>query len=166
MGRPRRKPQGTDRDLRRGGDGVVSAPPRGKALVLRYAGFAAVATVANLGAQRAVLATGDTETPTLFVVAMGIGTAVGLMVKYVLDKRWIFYDRTAGAKAQSAQFALYTAMGLVTTAIFWVTETAFWMIWGTDLAREIGAVLGLSVGYITKYLLDRRYVFRPMEAAT
>ncbi len=50
-------------------------------------------------------------------------------------------------------------MGLVTTAIFWGTETAFWLIWGTDLMREVGAVLGLSVGYVTKYLLDRRYVF-------
>jgi putative flippase GtrA len=143
----------------------MSAPPRGKALVLRYAGFAVLATIANLATQRAVLAIGDVATPTLFVAAMGLGTLIGLVVKYVLDKRWIFYDRTAGAKAQGAQFALYTAMGLVTTAIFWVTETVFWVIWGTDLAREIGAVLGLSVGYVTKYLLDRRYVFRPMEAA-
>lgn len=27
--------------------------------------------------------------------------------------------------------------------------------------REIGAVLGLIVGYVTKYHLDRRFVFRP-----
>ena len=33
-------------------------------------------------------------------------------------------------------------MGVVTTAIFWGTETAFWVIWHTDLAREAGAVLG------------------------
>jgi hypothetical protein len=38
-------------------------------------------------------------------------------------------------------------MGVATTAIFWITETAFWLIWGTDLAREAGAVLGLMVGY-------------------
>jgi putative flippase GtrA len=57
-------------------------------------------------------------------------------------------------------------IGLVTTAIFWVTETVFWMIWGTDGARELGAILGLSVGYITKYLLDRRYVFRTTGGVT
>jgi putative flippase GtrA len=51
-------------------------------------------------------------------------------------------------------------MGVVTTAIFWATETAFWLIGGTDLWRETGAVLGLSVGYLVKYELDRRYVFR------
>ena len=143
----------------------MSAPPTGTALVLRYAGFAVVATVANLGAQRLVLGLGDAVTPALLVAAMGLGTLVGLVVKYMLDKRWIFYDRTAGARAQGVQFALYTAMGLVTTAIFWASEAAFWMIWRTDPAREIGAVLGLGVGYVTKYLLDRRYVFKAMEAA-
>jgi len=144
----------------------VSGPPRGSALVLRYAGFAVVATLANLGAQRLVLAGADPVAAGRFVLAMAVGTGVGLVVKYLLDKRWIFYDRTTGARAQGAQFALYTAMGLVTTAIFWLTETAFWLAWGTDLARETGAVLGLGVGYVTKYLLDRRYVFRPMEGAT
>ena len=138
----------------------MSGRPTGAALVLRYAGFAVVATVANLGAQRLVLAGADPVTNARFVLAMGVGTAVGLVVKYLLDKRWIFYDATTGARAQGAQFALYTAMGLVTTAIFWVTESVFWLVWGTDTAREIGAVLGLSVGYVTKYLLDRRYVFR------
>jgi putative flippase GtrA len=138
----------------------MSAPLRGRALVLRYAGFAVVATMANLGAQRVVLALGDRTTTGAFVAAVLAGTAVGLVVKYLLDKRWIFYDATTGAGAQGRQFALYTLMGVVTTAIFWVTETAFWLTWGTDLAREIGAVLGLMVGYVTKYLLDRRYVFR------
>lgn len=126
-------------------------------LTLRYAGFAAVATIANLGAQRIVLAWGDGAA--LFALAVAAGTGVGLVVKYILDKRWIFYDLSTGIRAHSTKFALYTTMGLVTTAIFWGTETAFWLIWGTDLMREVGAVLGLSVGYVTKYLLDRRYVF-------
>lgn len=138
----------------------MSVRPTGAALALRYAGFAVVATLANLGAQRLVLAGADPVAMQRLVLAMAVGTAVGLVVKYLLDKRWIFYDATTGARAQGAQFALYAAMGLVTTAIFWATETAFWMIWGTDAAREIGAVLGLAVGYVTKYLLDRRYVFR------
>jgi putative flippase GtrA len=137
----------------------MSARPTGPALALRYAGFAVVATLANLGAQRLVLAGADPVGPQRLAVAMAVGTIVGLVVKYLLDKRWIFYDATTGARAQGAQFALYSAMGLVTTAIFWATETLFWMVWGTDAAREIGAVLGLSVGYVTKYLLDRRYVF-------
>lgn len=133
----------------------------GPALALRYAGFAILAVIVNLGTQRVVLwGTPAAEVGALrFALAVAAGTLVGLVVKYVLDKRWIFYDRTTGTRAQGAQFMLYSLMGVATTVIFWVTETAFWLIWQTDLARETGAVLGLTVGYITKYALDRRYVF-------
>jgi len=126
-------------------------------LALRYAGFAVIATIANLGLQRVVLGWG--EGTAIYAGAVAAGTLIGLVVKYILDKRWIFFDTSTGVRAHGTKFALYTAMGLVTTAIFWGTETAFWLIWGTDLMREAGAVLGLSVGYVTKYLLDRRYVF-------
>lgn len=127
-------------------------------LVIRYVAFAIVATAVNLLVQRMVLLGGDGVV--WFILAMGVGTLAGLVVKYGLDKRWVFYDMTTGAAAQGKQFGLYSVMGLVTTAIFWATETAFWAIWGTDFARELGAVIGLSIGYVTKYQLDRRYVFK------
>lgn len=132
-------------------------------LILRYAAFAAVATVANLAAQRVVLQYGDTGGH--FAAAVGAGTIVGLVIKYLLDKRWIFYDVETGLKNHSRKFSLYTAMGLITTAIFWGTETAFWLIWQTDLMRELGAILGLSVGYVVKYQLDRRFVFTDRQLA-
>lgn len=135
-------------------------------LIWRYTAFAIVATVANLAMQRLVLAFGDSAA--FFVLAVGMGTLVGLVIKYILDKRWIFQDTSTGVKAHSQKFMLYTVMGLVTTAIFWGTETAFWLIWKTDMMRELGAVLGLSVGYIVKYKLDRKFVFTDsqMQAAT
>ena len=81
------------------------------------------------------------------------------MVKYVLDKRWIFYDIETGLRAHKKKITLYTGMGIITTCIFWGTETVFWLIWETDIMRELGAVIGLTVGYYLKYNLDRRYVF-------
>ncbi|MEL7460363.1 MAG: GtrA family protein [Pseudomonadota bacterium] len=126
-------------------------------LVLKYTVFAVIATIANLGVQRLVLARGDDAV--MFALAVGAGTLVGLVIKYILDKRWIFYDLGTGVKAHGQKFSLYTAMGLITTAIFWGTETAFWMIWQTDAMRELGAVIGLGIGYIVKYNLDRRFVF-------
>lgn len=126
-------------------------------LVLRYAAFAMIATIANLGVQRLVLTQGSDGLT--FALAVGAGTLVGLVIKYILDKRWIFYDLNTGVKAHGQKFSLYTAMGLITTAIFWGTETAFWLIWHTDFMRELGAVIGLSIGYIVKYNLDRRFVF-------
>jgi len=132
-------------------------------LILRYTAFAMIATVANLATQRAVLSFG--ETGAYFATAVGAGTIVGLVIKYILDKRWIFMDIETGMKNHSRKFLLYTVMGLVTTAIFWGTETAFWLVWQTNMMRELGAILGLSVGYIVKYNLDRRYVFTDRRLA-
>lgn len=126
-------------------------------LVLRYSLFAVIATLVNLGVQRGVLAFGTG--PVLFVIALGAGTLAGLVVKYLLDKRWIFYAATRTAAEDGKRFGLYTAMGLITTAIFWGMETAFWLVWQTDAMREAGAVLGLAIGYVVKYRLDRRFVF-------
>lgn len=126
-------------------------------LIIRYVAFAVLATVANLGTQRLVL--GWDASAWGFGVAIFTGTLVGLVIKYVLDKRWIFADVGTGIKAHGRKFSLYTLMGVVTTAIFWGTETAFWLAWHTEMMREVGAVLGLAVGYIVKYNLDRRFVF-------
>ncbi|MBY6116619.1 GtrA family protein [Mameliella alba] len=128
-----------------------------KTLVLRYAGFAVIATIANLAVQRLILLAGDSGAA--FLMAMAAGTLAGLVVKYVLDKRWIFYDDAKGLAAHGRKFTLYTAMGLVTTAIFWGTESAFWIFWKSDVMRELGAVIGLTIGYVIKYNLDRRFVF-------
>ena len=128
-----------------------------RVLVLRYATFAVIATIANLCVQRLVLSQGSDGLT--FALAVGTGTLVGLVLKYMLDKRWIFYDLDTGVKAHGQKFSLYTSMGLVTTAIFWGIETAFWLIWQTDVMRELGAVIGLSIGYAVKYNLDRRFVF-------
>ncbi len=131
--------------------------------VLRYGAFAVIATLANLAIQRAVLQFGDTGP--YFAAAVGAGTIVGLVMKYLLDKRWIFYDVETGVKNHGRKFSLYTAMGIITTAIFWGTETAFWLIWQTDLMRELGAVIGLGIGYVVKYKLDRRFVFTNKQMA-
>ena len=126
-------------------------------LVFRYAGFAAVATLANLATQRGVLWLDGSDRG--LVLAILAGTAVGLLIKYLLDKRWIFNDPSSGFRTHGRKFTRYAILGVVTTLIFWGMETGFWIVWQTELMREIGAVLGLGIGYITKYNLDRRYVF-------
>ncbi len=127
-------------------------------LVLRYGFFAVLATLANLGAQRAVLAAIDGTLG--YASAVFTGTAVGLVLKYLLDKRWIFFDASTGLGTHGRKFSLYTLMGVVTTLIFWGTETTFWWLWQTDAMREAGAVIGLGVGYVIKYNLDKRWVFK------
>lgn len=128
-----------------------------KTLILRYTSFAIIATLANLLAQRLVLSIDNNAAG--FVAALGVGTLVGLAIKFYLDKHWIFFDKSKGIRSNGKQFILYSIMGIVTTLIFWGTETAFWLIWKSDLLREIGAIIGLAIGYIVKYNLDRRFVF-------
>lgn len=128
-------------------------------LVVRYAVFACIATLANLAMQRLVLAATDGW----YLPALAMGTLVGLVVKYALDKKWIFFDALGAVQDETRKFSLYTLTGVGTTAIFWVSETAFWLIGQTQSMRETGAVLGLTVGYVIKYKLDNRFVFHPLR---
>lgn len=124
------------------------------ALALRYGMFAVAATAVNLATQHASLRLWDS-----LALAMAAGTVAGLIAKYALDKRWIFGDLSTGLAAHSRKFGLYTLMGVVTTGIFWSMELAFETMFRTALMRDVGAVLGLAIGYVTKYHLDRRFVF-------
>ena len=122
-----------------------------------YAGFAIIATIANVTAQRAVLWWGDSNL--LFFLAVAVGTVVGLVLKYFLDQRWIFKNFSRGVHAHSKTLVVYTMTGILTTLLFWAVESFFWFTWQTDEMREVGAIIGLSFGYLIKYHLDRKFVF-------
>jgi putative flippase GtrA len=126
-------------------------------LIVLYCVFAAIATAANIGSQALVIwiYKGQYAVP-LSVLA---GTAVGLPIRYVLEKRHIFGFESENLAHDGRLFVLYTGMGVFTTAIFWGTEYAFHHIFGTDAMRYLGGVIGLAAGYVIKYFLDKRFVF-------
>lgn len=126
-------------------------------IAARYAVFAAVATAANLGAQEAAMrAYAGFGRITASIL---VGTAVGFAVKYVLDKRYIFFDRTVSPAHEVRKIALYGMTAVATTAVFWSFELGCWAMWQTAIARYSGAAIGLAMGYAAKYRLDRRFVF-------
>lgn len=126
-------------------------------IVLKYSLFAVLATLLNLSAQE--IMTGVYGGPLALYAAMIVGTAVGLVSKYLLDKKFIFQLITASPREDLGRFTLYGLTGIATTAIFWGFEIGFdWLI-GSKTARYVGAVIGLSIGYGVKYRLDKRYVF-------
>ena len=131
-------------------------------IALNYAIFALIATAANIGSQDIVIRSYSGPFAIMFSIA--IGTGVGLVAKYVLDKRYIFRFRAASVAQDTQTFALYSVMGLVTTVIFWGFEFGFHHIFQTSEMRYLGGVIGLIIGYLAKYQLDKRYVFRT-EAA-
>lgn len=123
-----------------------------------YAVFAVAATIVNFIAQAVTVRIW----PFAFGVQAGVvaGTLAGLGVKYLLDKRYIFRFTTQNIGHDGRLFVLYAAMSIVTTAIFWSSEFAGGALSGSETGRYIGGALGLLVGYIAKYQLDRRFVFR------
>ncbi|MBP7738264.1 MAG: GtrA family protein [Spirochaetes bacterium] len=127
-------------------------------LAVKYAIFAGIATVANIGTQ--YLTMHAYTGPFSLYAAMAAGTMVGLVIKYILDKRFIFYHQTDGARDDLFKFLVYTFMGVFTTAIFWGSELLFNHLFTFPEAKYLGAVVGLTIGYITKYNLDKRFVFR------
>lgn len=128
-------------------------------LALTYALFALIATVVNIGTQEAVVRAHEGQFA--LVLSMAIGTAVGLVVKYVLDKRYIFRFHARDLAHDGRTLALYVLMGLATTSIFWAVELGFACLLVSRGARYLGAAIGLAIGYLVKYHLDKRYVFRP-----
>ena len=126
-------------------------------LVTKYIFFAVIATIINLWVQRFVLSV--TTSDISFLIAIVLGTLVGLVVKYSLDKKWIFYYKTYEIKNDTKLFLKYSLYGLLTTTIFWIFETSFWLYYKDDLMRELGAIIGLSIGYYIKFKIDKKYVF-------
>jgi peptidoglycan biosynthesis protein MviN/MurJ (putative lipid II flippase) len=126
-------------------------------LAIKYSIFAIISTLFNLAFQYI--------TNYLYggfgalYLAIFVGTLAGLIPKYILDKKYIFYHQTKDKRDDIKKFGLYTMMSIFTTIIFWGTEITFDIIFDNENAKYLGAVVGLSVGYVVKYFLDKRYVF-------
>lgn len=130
-------------------------------ILVRYVLFAIVATIVNLAAQEVAIRLAPVAPLPLSILA---GTAAGFAVKYILDKKWVFYDAYTSHRDEARKVTLYALFSVVTTLIFWGFEVAFWTIWRTDMAKYAGAVLGLAIGYAAKFALDQTYVFRERSA--
>lgn len=130
-------------------------------LAMLYMAFAIVATLCNILTQDicSYLYSGDFS----ILISIIIGTGFGLVVKYILDKKYIFQYKTKNAGHNRHIFFLYTVMGILTTFIFWGFEFGFHYIFETKEMRYLGGILGLMIGYICKYYLDKRYVFKTVS---
>ncbi len=126
-------------------------------LVVKYVLFACVAIVANLAAQYVVLHVYSGMFN--LYAAIFLGTMVGLLVKYVLDKKYIFYYQTQTHQQNLKKFIVYSATGVVTTFIFWGCELLFNFLFSFSSAKFLGGFIGLAIGYTIKYHLDKKFVF-------
>lgn len=128
-------------------------------LALLYGWLAAIAIAINIFSQEIVVLL--YRGPLAIAVSVLAGTAVGLLAKYLLDKRYIFRYTTRHLGHDAQLFLLYSLMGVATTAIFWSFEFGFQWAFDNRAMRYLGGILGLALGYWIKYHLDRRFVFKP-----
>lgn len=126
-------------------------------IAITYSLFAIIAITANILSQELALLL--YRGPYELAMAIFVGTGTGLVLKYLLDRKYIFRANTKPIHKDALQFLAYTSTGVLTTLLFWGTEIAFDFLFANKGARYIGAVLGLSCGYYLKYQLDKRFVF-------
>ena len=136
--------------------------PLSLSVALRYAAFAAAAAALNLGTQWVVVRLWPWGLGSL--AALAAGTGAGLLLKYVLDKRWIFGFKPPSLGDDVRRFLLYTCTGVATTALFWGVELLSIAALGAPWARYAGGAAGLCAGYASKYALDRCFVFSTRAA--
>lgn len=130
-------------------------------ILIKYTIFAIIAIGVNLFLQFLVINLQSNVESLL--VPMLIGTFSGLMTKYILDKKFIFNYVSVNNIDRAQNFLLYSLMGTITSLVFWTTEITFYVIFQHPSAKYLGAFIGLTIGYIIKYFLDKKYVFNPMK---
>ena len=126
-------------------------------ILFLYIFFGLISTLINLLSQWVIFT--SIKHDSVFEIAVLVGTFMGLIVKYGLDKKWIFNYLSMNLKENTRTFLMYSLMGVFTTMIFWTAEYLFYTFIKFNGSQYVGAFLGLSIGYYLKYLLDKKYVF-------
>ena len=126
-------------------------------IAVLYTLFAVFSIVINIGSQ--MLSIWVYKGSFSVEISILVGTAMGLPLRYFLEKKYIFDFTSKNLAHDGKLFVFYSAMGIITTLIFWGTEYAFHLIYDTDFMRYLGGIIGLSIGFYVKYQLDKKYVF-------
>ena len=85
--------------------------------------------------------------------------AVGItyIIKFFLDKYIVFKKKGTKLKQTSIEFLKYLGFAILTTIEN--IGIQFLLTNFLDAPLEISFIIALSIGYLTKFFLDRKYVF-------
>ncbi len=132
-----------------------------------YMTFAGIAIGINIGSQFLVKIGVSPHLPDVmiyrfnmgFIVQLLTGTILGFLFKFIIDKFYIFEDRNIEVKRTLRQLIIYMTFAVFTTLIFWGIEILFKISFVFKNSDLLGGFIGLFIGYTTKFILDRRFVF-------
>ena len=86
-----------------------------------------------------------------------VAVAITYLIKFFLDKYLVFKKKGGKLKDTSQEFIKYFGFAILTTIENIGIQFIMTNFFGTHL--EISLIVALSIGYATKFLLDRKYVF-------
>jgi len=146
-----------------------------KRQMLLYFTFAAIMIVLNYGIQKLneILApvicsniTGIewlhllycTEVPDMSeFVGSVIAVGITYIIKFFLDKFFVFKAVDRKLKQTSKEFIKYFVFAILTTLENLGIQFILSNLFGSPI--ELSVFIALSIGYVTKFFLDRKYVF-------
>jgi len=90
---------------------------------------------------------------------IGSIVAVGItyVIKFFLDKYLVFKKTSLKIKETSQEFFKYFGFAILTTIVNIGVQFILNNFFGAPL--EVSVIVALSIGYVTKFFLDRKYVF-------
>ncbi|MFX1238128.1 MAG: GtrA family protein, partial [Promethearchaeota archaeon] len=90
---------------------------------------------------------------------IGSIVAVGItyLLKFPLDKYVVFKKGGSNLKDSSQEFIKYMGLAILTTILNIGIQFIMTNLFRTPL--EISFIVGLTIGYIAKFFLDKKYVF-------
>ena len=127
-------------------------------IFIPYVIIVAVSSGLNMLSQSLVLRTSQN-----IILSMMVGTTVGLVVKYNLDRIIIFKYKKPDGQKSFHTFVLYCSVSVFTTLLFWGVELFFHKFVDIPHSYIVGGFLGLALGNTAKYFLDKKFVFKRQE---
>lgn len=142
---------------------------------LLYMIFACLSIIINLGSQKITSILFIDLLPNLanqkllfnfenwFIIGVGFGTGLGFIFKFIVDKFVVFEERLQESSREELQktgkqLSLYLGFAIITTLIYLGFELLFKITLSGDWYL-VGGLIGLSIGYTVKFILDRKFVF-------
>ncbi len=96
------------------------------------------------------------------LVGSVLGVGVSYIVKFILDKFIVFQKKSTNLKQTSKEFIKYFLFAIFTTAINIGGQYLLYKVFLWDYL--VAAIIPLAIGYVVKFLLDRKYVFPEKDA--
>ncbi|WP_457559288.1 GtrA family protein [Candidatus Harpocratesius sp.] len=95
------------------------------------------------------------------IVGSILAVGITYIIKFFLDKFFVFQQRSNPLKETGKQFTLYFLFAIITTLENLLIQFLLG-IW-TSISLDFRIIIALTCGYSTKFILDKKFSFKERE---